>query len=285
MKDGRPRIIIRRKRASSEGHYGGAWKIALADFMTALMALFLVLWVISTATPEQLRGLADYFSTPLAQAVAGGPRHTASDSAIPGGGPDPVYNEGERANVHLRPQPRPSEARRRLRHLRKSIDKVVQSDPKLQDLRSQMLFQLTDQGLRVQLTDSERRPMFELGSDKLEPYMRRLLAALAPLLNEQPNEIIINGYTDSRPYQGGDASYSNWELSSARANASRRELVADGLDNGKLLVVSGMADRVSLPGTQPSDAVNRRIEILILTPRAAMQIRNGSSLRNPVSLD
>src|SRR5699024_5704007 len=134
---------------------------------------------------------------------------------------------------------------------------AVQSDSHLRELRDQMLFQMTDQGLRVQLTDSERRPMFELGSDRLEPYMRDLLGAIAPLLNEQPNEIIINGYTDSRQYHGGDIGYGNWELSSARANASRRELVASGLDSDKLLVVSGMADRVPLPGTKPSDAVNR----------------------------
>lgn len=285
MKEGRPRVIIRRRKAAPEGHYGGAWKIALADFMTAMMALFLVLWVISTATPEQLRGLADYFSTPLAQAMAQGPRQTASDSVIPGGGPDPTYNEGERANVHLRPQPRPSEARQRLRRLRERIDQAVQADVQLSGLREQMFFQMTEQGLRVQLTDTDRRPMFEMGSDRLEPYMRQLLAAIAPLLNEQDNDIIINGYTDSHQYLNGDAGYGNWELSSARANASRRELVSHGLDADKLLVVSGMADRVPLPGTRPSDAVNRRIEILILTPHAAGQIRNEASLGSGIDLN
>jgi len=278
MKEGHPRIIIRRKGGGHGGHHGGAWKIALADFMTALMALFLVLWVISTATPEQLRGLADYFSTPLAQAVAGGDRNTASDSAIPGGGPDPVYNEGERANIHLQPQPRPSEQRRRLRHLRDRIMAAVQANKQLRDVRDQLRFEMTPEGLRIQMVDSDRRPMFELGSDKLEPYMRDLLRAMVPFLNELPNDLSIYGYTDNRQYQSGENGYSNWELSAARANASRRELVADGLDSGKLLTVTGVADRIPLPGAKPSDPANRRIELLVLTAKAAKKIMDGASL-------
>src|SRR5690348_8891102 len=279
MKEGgHPRIIIRRKSSGQGDHHGGAWKIALADFMTTLMALFLVLWVIATATPEQLRGLADYFSTPLAQAVAGGDRDTASDSAIPGGGPDPVYNEGERANIHLQPQPRPSEQRRRLRHLRDRIMAAVQANKQLRDVRDQLRFEMTPEGLRIQMVDSDRRPMFELGSDKLEPYMRDLLRAMVPFLNELPNDLSIYGYTDNRQYQSGENGYSNWELSAARANASRRELVADGLDSGKLLTVTGVADRIPLPGAKPSDPANRRIELLVLTAKAAKKIMDGASL-------
>lgn len=275
---GHPRIIIRRKGGGQEGHHGGAWKIALADFMTTLMALFLVLWVIATATPEQLRGLADYFSTPLAQAVAGGDRDTASDSAIPGGGPDHVYNEGERANVHLQPQPRPSEQRLRLRHLRDNIMAAVQANKQLRDVRDQLRFEMTPEGLRIQMVDSDRRPMFELGSDRLESYMRDLLRAMVPFLNELPNQLSIYGHTDDRQFQGGDNGYSNWELSTARANASRRELVTDGLDGSKLLTVTGVADRVPLPGAKPSDPANRRIELLVLTAKAAQRITDGAPL-------
>jgi chemotaxis protein MotB len=225
-----------------------------------------------------LRGLADYFSTPLAQAVAGGDRDTASDSVIPGGGPDHVYNEGERANVHLQPQPRPSEQRRRLRHLRDKIMAAVQADKQLRDVRDQLRFEMTPEGLRIQMVDSDRRPMFELGSDKLEPYMRDLLRAMVPFLNELPNQLSIYGYTDDRPFQGGDNGYGNWELSAARANASRRELVADGLDGGKLLTVTGVADRIPLPGAEPSDPANRRIELLVLTAKAAQRITDGAPL-------
>lgn len=275
---GHPRIIIRRKGGGHGGHHGGAWKIALADFMTTLMALFLVLWVIATATPEQLRGLADYFSTPLAQAVAGGDRTTTSDSAIPGGGPDHVYNEGERANVHVQAQPRPSEQRERLRHLRERIMAAVQANKQLRDIRDQLRFEMTPEGLRIQMVDSERRPMFELGSDKLEPYMRDLLHAMVPFLNELPNQLSIYGHTDDRQYQNGENGYSNWELSAARANASRRELVADGLDSSKLLTVTGVADRIPLAGAKSSDPANRRIELLVLTAKAAQRITDGAPL-------
>jgi len=278
MKEGHPRIIIRRKGGGHAGHHGGAWKIALADFMTTLMALFLVLWVIATATPEQLRGLADYFSTPLAQAVAGGDRTTSSDSAIPGGGPDHVYNEGERANVHVQAQPRPSEQRERLRHLRDNIMAAVRANKQLRDVRDQLRFEMTPEGLRIQMVDSDRRPMFELGSDKLEPYMRDLLRAMVPFLNELPNQLSIYGYTDDRPYQTGENGYSNWELSAGRANASRRELVADGLDSSKLLTVTGVADRIPLPGAKSSDPANRRIELLVLTSNAAQRITDGAPL-------
>ncbi|MGN6790702.1 MAG: flagellar motor protein MotB [Rhodanobacteraceae bacterium] len=279
MKEGgHPRIVIRRKGGGHGGHHGGAWKIALADFMTTLMALFLVLWVIATATPEQLRGLADYFSTPLAQAVAGGDRTTTSDSAIPGGGPDHVYNEGERANVHVQAHPRPSEQRLRLRHLRDNIMAAVQANKQLRDVRDQLRFEMTPEGLRIQMVDSDRRPMFELGSDKLEPYMRDLLRAMVPFLNELPNQLSIYGYTDDRQFQTGDNGYSNWELSAARANASRRELVADGLDTRKLLTVTGVADRIPLPGAKPSDPANRRIELLVLTTQAAQRITDGAPL-------
>ncbi|HET7267171.1 MAG TPA: flagellar motor protein MotB [Oleiagrimonas sp.] len=282
MKGERPRIIKRRRRRSEGAHHGGAWKIALADFMTALMSLFLVLWVISIASPKELRGLAHYFSTPLSKAMVGGPETSGAASVIPGGGPDPTFNQGERSNVHLRAQTRIIHRRRGLRQLQQNIVMAIQADPKLQQLRDQLRFQSTPQGLRIQLLDSDRRPMFELGSDKPEPYMRRVLRKIAPLLNEIPNKIIINGYTDSRQYHNGPEGYSNWELSTARANASRRELFAGGLELDKLLGVTGFADRVPLPGTRPRDPNNRRIEVLVLTPKAAKALQAGSRLSRVV---
>lgn len=278
MKDERPRIIIKRGKHGIKHFHSSAWKIALADFMTTMMALFLVLWVIATATPQQLRGLADYFSTPLAKAVAGGDRDTASDSVIPGGGPDPTYREGQRANVHLRVLSRPDEQRRRLTHLRSQIMKVINSDKQLRKLRDQLRLQVTPHGLHILMVDSEQRPMFELGSDRVEPYMRKLLRAVAPLLNQIPNEISIFGYTDSHQFQNGGRGYSNWELSADRANASRRELVAGGMAGNKLLTVTGVADRIPLVGTKPDDPANRRIEILVLTRQAAQAIRDQSRL-------
>ncbi|QTP55347.1 flagellar motor protein MotB [Billgrantia sulfidoxydans] len=277
--DKRP-IIIRRKKVV-HAHHGGSWKIALADFMTALMALFLVMWILSVASPEAREGVADYFSTPLVSAVTGGDR-AGSTRAIPGGGPDPAHSEGERARIDTREFSRPSEQQRRFfMDLQRRIETVIDADPELRELRQQMRFDLTPEGLRIQLLDTEQRPMFAIGSDRVEPYMRNLLRTIAPLLNDLPNDLSIGGHTDSRPYAGGYRGYSNWELSNDRANASRRELVAGGFDSDKLLRVSGFADRVLLPDTDPFDADNRRIELLVLLPEVAEYIRRPSILNGP----
>jgi len=270
--DKRP-IVIRRKKVV-HAHHGGAWKIALADFMTALMALFLVMWILSVSDDETRRSVAEYFSTPLISAMTSGDR-SGSTQVIPGGGPDPAHTDGERARIDILQHSRPSvQERRFFNDLQERIERAIEQDPELRHLRSQMRFDLTREGLRIQLLDTEQRPMFELGSDQVAPYMRNLLRTMAPLLNELPNDLSISGHTDSVPYAGGYRGYSNWELSNDRANASRRELVAGGLDPDQLLRVSGFADRVRLPDTAPTDPVNRRIELVVLLPEIAGAIRN-----------
>jgi chemotaxis protein MotB len=249
--------------------------------MTALMALFLVMWILSVATEEQKQGVADYFSTPLMTAITGGDR-SGSTQVIPGGGPDPAHSDGERSRIDTQQQTRPSEEQRRFfMDLQRRIEAVIEQDPALRELRQQMRFDLTPEGMRIQLLDTEQRPMFALGSARVETYMRDLLRAMAPLINELPNEISISGHTDNLAYLNGYRGYSNWELSTDRANASRRELVAGGLDSAKLLRVSGFADRVPMPDTQPDDPVNRRIELLLLLPEIAERIRNPGVLNGP----
>ncbi|SDK58413.1 flagellar motor protein MotB [Billgrantia gudaonensis] len=277
---GKRPIIIRRKKVV-HAHHGGSWKIALADFMTALMALFLVMWILSVATEEQREGVAEYFSTPLVNAVTGGDR-SGSTQVIPGGGPDPAHSDGERARIDPQERTRPSEEQRRFfMDLQRRIESVIEQDPDLRQLRDQMRFDLTPEGLRIQLLDTEQRPMFDLGSARVEPYMRDLLRAMAPLINELPNQLSISGHTDSLAYLNGYRGYSNWELSTDRANASRRELVEGGLESAKLLRVSGFADRVPMPETEPFDPVNRRIELLVLLPEVADRIRNPGVLNGP----
>ncbi|KGE77688.1 motility protein MotB [Halomonas sp. ND22Bw] len=272
--DNRRPIIIRRKKVV-QGHHGGSWKIALADFMTALMALFLVMWILSTSSPEQREGVADYFSTPLVAAITSGDRAAVSQNVIPGGGPDPTYQEGERARIDLRQQTRPSEQQRRaFRDLQRRIEAAIEADPDLKELRDQLRFDMTPEGLRIQLLDNEQRPMFELGSARVAPYMHDLLYLIAPLLNELDNDLSISGHTDSLAYLNGQRGYGNWELSSARANASRRELVAGGLDADRLLRVAGFADQVTMPDTVPSDPINRRIELLVLFEVVSERIRS-----------
>lgn len=260
---GAPRMIIRRRRVVRQ-FQGGSWKIALADFMTALMALFLVLWLLSSTNQAQRENIAEYFRTPLLVAIAGGDRPTASISAIPGGGPDPAFAQGERARLDMRQQTRPADVQRRFLEMQRRIEALMLREPSLMELRDQLRVRLTPEGLLIQLLDSERRPMFERGSDKVAPYMSLLLRNLAPLLNELPNRVSISGHTDSLPYPGANRGFSNWELSTGRANASRRELMAGGFDDAKLVRVIGLADRFPMPGTRAGDPINRRIEVMVL---------------------
>lgn len=269
-----PIIIVQRKKVV-HGHHGGAWKLAFADFMTAMMALFLVLWMLASAGAPERAAVAEYFRTPLLVAMAGGDRAAASDNVIPGGGPDPIFSEGERQRIDLeRESQRSMEEKERLRGLEKRIRDVISSDARLKDLilQNQILIDLTPEGLRIQLVDTEQRPMFKLGSAQVEPYMRDLLRTIAPKLNELPNSIQITGHTDSLAYAGGESGYSNWELSADRANASRRELVNGGLDSTKLLRISGMSDRIPFEGADPTDASNRRIAVYVLDSRVTKAI-------------
>ncbi|MBB3182893.1 chemotaxis protein MotB [Halomonas fontilapidosi] len=281
-------IIIRRKKVVHQ-HHGGSWKIALADFMTALMALFLVMWILSQSDQNQREAISEYFRTPLVTAITGGDGAAQSANVIPGGGPDPVHSDGERARIDLRTQTRPSEQQRRaFRDLQQRIETAIDADPDLRQLRQQLRFDMTPEGLRIQLLDTEQRPMFDLGSDRVAPYMRDLLRTMAPLLNELPNDLSISGHTDNLAYLNGYRGYSNWELSNDRANASRRELVSGGLNPVKLLRVSGFADRVVMPETDASDPINRRIELLVLFREVADRIRspgilNGAGTPSPLS--
>lgn len=270
-------IIIRRKKVIHK-HHGGSWKIALADFMTALMALFLVMWVLSMSSEEQRQGVSEYFRAPLAVAMAGGDRMTSASSVIQGGGPDPMHSSGERARIDYRMETRPADVRRHFQNIQRQIEQAMQEDPVLRQLRPQLRLDLTREGLRIQLMDTEQRPMFSVGSAKVAPYMERLLRTLAPILNSVDNKLTITGHTDSLPYAGGYAGYSNWELSADRANASRRELIAGGLFPEKLISISGVADRIPLADAEPEDPMNRRITLVLHTEQSAEFIQNQGLL-------
>ena len=281
-----PIVIVKKRKHKGGGHGAhGSWKIAYADFMTAMMAFFLVMWLISISSPKELIQIAEYFRTPLATAVAGGPRISNSESPIPGGGDDYTQQKGE-----VKKEPNIDELKRkmeqaRLKKLRGDLDQLIEADPKLRALRPHLKIDLVQEGLRIQIIDSQNRPMFKTGSAEVEPYMRDILRAIAPVLNGIPNRISLSGHTDDFPYASGEKGYSNWELSADRANASRRELVAGGLDDGKVLRVVGMAATMRVSDRAPDDAINRRISLLVLNQQAEQAILHENAESQNESLD
>jgi chemotaxis protein MotB len=229
--------------------------------------------------------IADYFKTPLKVALTGGQRSSDSSSPIPGGGQDPTEKSGEvHKVVDMDAQKRKLEEIR-LNRLREKLDQLIEADPRLRALRPHLIINMVEEGLRIQIIDSQNRPMFKTGSAEVEPYMRDILRAIAPILNDIPNRISLAGHTDDFQYAGGDRGYSNWELSADRANASRRELVLGGLDGGKMLRVVGMSDTMKLKNRGGNDSVNRRISLLVLNHDTEAQIERENAESDAVQIN
>jgi chemotaxis protein MotB len=271
------RIVVRRVAArSGGGHGGGGWKIAYADFMTAMMAFFLVMWLLSNASPKQREGIAEHFRMPLKVAINGGEKSSTSASVIPGGGTDPTSNiDGEMRRVNADADDEADA--NRLESMKKRLDALIENSPVFRQFRSQILIDITTEGLRLQIVDNENRPMFDLASARLVPHMRAILREIGPALNELPNKLTLSGHTDAIVYTNGDRSYGNWELSADRANASRRELVMGGMAEDKVMRVVGLADSQHLDKAEPRNPINRRISIVVLNHRTQQQIERENS--------
>ncbi len=284
------RVVVRKKKVhGGGGHHGGSWKIAYADFITAMMALFLVLWILAIVPKKELRGIAQYFQQPLRVSLTAGPAASANTSAIPGGGMDPLRDEGDTRRADGARVEAQSEAdkrdQRRLEDLKKKLESLIRSNPILRAFRPQLVLDITTEGLRVQIIDSQNRPMFATGSAELQPYMRAILKELGPVLNELPNRISIAGHTDAVQYARGERAYSNWELSADRANASRQELVAGGLNDGKIMRIMGLASSMSLVKDDPFAAVNRRISLVVLNMHTQHRIESENSAAAEISVN
>ncbi|MCK7317276.1 flagellar motor protein MotB [Enterobacter sichuanensis] len=272
MKNATPVIISRKRKKKKHAHHGGTWKIAYADFMTAMMAFFLVMWLLSQSTEMERELIADYFRMPLKPSMANGNKTSLSDSVIPGGGDDILKQDGEVFKAKIGNLDRHKRVES-LKQAKEKLQRMIETDPRLNNFKSNILLNLTNDGLLIQITDSQDRPMFRVGSELPESYMNGILQALVPLLQELPNALSLTGHTDSLPYAGGEGGYSNWELSAGRANAARRVLVRSGLNDERFLRVIGTASRMPLENTSPESAVNRRISILVLSRSKEQEIR------------
>lgn len=273
-------IIVKKIKKGGHGAHGGAWKIAYADFVTAMMAFFLLMWLLGSTTEGDKKGIADYFNSPLKLSLMGGGSGSGdSSSVIKGGGTDLSRSSGQVKQGEVEAQRRTinlqqlkAEQRRaeaaRLAALKDKVEDVLASNPKLAGMKSQIRLDMTPDGLRIQIVDEHARPMFDSGSAIVKPYMRDLLREIGAVLTEVPNRLTLEGHTDAVPFSAGDRGYSNWELSSDRANASRRELVAGGLPDDRVLRVQGLASSNPFDRDQPDSPANRRISIIVMNREA-----------------
>ncbi|MFC7514161.1 flagellar motor protein MotB [Herbaspirillum sp. GCM10030257] len=278
-------IVVKKIKKIGGGHHGGAWKIAYADFVTAMMAFFLLMWLLGSTAKGDLQGIAEYFKTPLKVAMAGGSGSGDSSSVLQGGGRDLTRKEGQVMKTDQDPGPKriytPSssslEAAQaelaradmlRLKALKERIEAAIDARPVLKQFKRQLLLDLTTEGLRIQIVDEQNRPMFALAKAELQPYTKEILFEIGHALNEVPNRISLSGHTDATPYASGEKGYSNWELSADRANASRRALISGGMDEGKVLRVVGLSSAVLFDKQDPVNPINRRISIIVMNKKA-----------------
>ena len=276
-------IVIKRKKVVAGGAHGGAWKIAYADFVTAMMAFFLLMWLLGSTAKGDLAGIADYFQNPVKVAMAGGSGSGDATSILQGGGQDLTRQAGQVKKGDVEQKKSTSfskeaqaEFRRkeqeRLETLKADIEKMIDKSPQLAQFKRQMLLDITSEGLRIQIVDEQNRPMFDSGGAELKPYTREILRQIGKALNGVSNRISLAGHTDAAQFSGGAQGFSNWELSANRANASRRELVAGGLDDSKVLRVVGLASTVLFDKNDPLNSVNRRISIVVLNQKTEQAI-------------
>ena len=269
-------VIVKRVKLGGHATHGGAWKIAYADFVTAMMAFFLLMWLLGSTSEGDRKGIADYFNSPLKISLLGGGTGSGDAShVVKGGGTDLTRTSGqvkhgdiEAPKRALNLQALKAEQRRaelnQLESVKKHVEDVLAANPKLAAMNNQIRVDMTDDGLRIQIVDDRNRPMFDSGSAVVKPYMRELLAQIGRTLAEVPNRLTLEGHTDAAPYSGGEGGYSNWELSSDRANASRRELIAGGLPAERVLRVQGLASSTPYDETDRYSPANRRISITVM---------------------
>jgi len=281
-----PIIVVKKIKKGGHGHHGGAWKIAYADFVTAMMAFFLLMWLLGSTSEGDLKGISEYFNSPLKVALMGGKGSGTATSVIDAGGTDLTRsvgqikrgsNEDDRSSQDTSIKPSTEAAEKaeaqRFSQLKGEIERLIEASTVMKQFQNQIKLDITQEGLRIQIVDEKNRPMFDSGSAVLKDYMKDILRSLTKVLNEVDNKLTLSGHTDATPYASGAAGYSNWELSADRANASRREMMAAGMKESKVLRVVGLASSVPMKEDDQYAAVNRRIAIVVMNKRAEDAVR------------
>jgi len=284
-------IVIKRVQGGDHGHHGGAWKVAYADFVTAMMAFFLLMWLLGSTNDGQKAGISDWFKNPTGIQGPGG----ASTSMIKLGGVMDIPkgdNKKRKKETDKKEQPtkKPTDAKsaqvqevieiikaaekKRLDSLLEVLKAAIEKSQALKPFKDQLLLDITPEGLRIQIVDKENRPMFDLGRARLKSYMRGILREISKIIRKVPNRISIAGHTDATPFTKGyyrayedmeeRTAYTNWELSADRANAARREMIKHGVAEEKVGRVIGLASSVLFDKQKPKSPVNRRISIIVL---------------------
>ncbi len=279
-------IILKRKKVIAAGHHGGSWKVAFADFATAMMAFFLVLWLTATASPEQIKAVEGYFRDPV--------------GFTEGGSPSPVDLEGSASVINeASPNIEPGQIaindnvvdelsetleQRRMEELFQELKQRIEENETLQEFKNQLLIDITDEGLRIQIVDRSGRPMFDSGKAELKYYSQEILFELAKTLGAVDNKLSITGHTDATPF-GGRPGYTNWELSADRANTARRALVAGGVRGQQIARVVGLSDSILFDQGEPTAPVNRRISIIVLNKKTVSSIQSSASAKGAPLID
>ena len=276
MEKGAQPIIIKKKKGHGHGHHGGSWKVALADFMTAMMAFFLLMWLLGGTTDEEKKAISQYFQDPGSPYIIGdgGANMAVISLEQPQSSPDSDDAPKTLSEDDMRREMERVE-NEQLQQLKELLESEInQRDSVFQQLKDQILIDFTALGLRIQIVDKDQRPMFDVGSANLKPYSKEVLHALAPILDKVPNKISVTGHTDAMPY-GAAATYTNWELSADRANAARRALLEGTYPEAKVVTVQGMGSIAPLLIDKPFDPINRRIAIIVLKKVVAEALGSG----------
>lgn len=275
-------IIIKRVKKSAHDFHGGSWKVAFADFATAMMAFFLLLWLIGNTSDDQKEAISGYFNDPAGFQD----KAAASPQVIGEGGanaavidlqavkPEIKEIETEEVEREISEEELAKRAEEnelaKLKILKAELEKMVDST-QFSRFKEQVMIDITPAGLRIQIVDKDRRPMFDSGSAEPKNYSKAILQGLAGVLKQVPNKLSITGHTDATPYVERE-NYGNWELSSDRANAARRELIYGGIVESKVARVEGFASSILFDSNNPYNPVNRRIAIIVLKRSAAENI-------------